>query len=274
MTNCSNTIGRNTATRLWPFLLLLSSTLTLAQENGLGEDQAGGGEAAQANNPLADMQAFNLQNYYTPELSGGVDSTANNFVLRYAQPVGNWLMRASLPLLRVPTGPNTTESGVGDADVFFAYLFDTGDPARSFGVGPQLVFDTASETATGAGKTQAGLAAVYFDGTSPAFQWGGLLTYRTDVAGSSSRADTSVLAAQPFYFFQLGKGNYIRGAPIWVFDLENDTYHVPFGLGYGKVIPAEKIVFNFFVEPQFTILSKGAGQPEFQLYMAINMQFK
>jgi hypothetical protein len=167
--------------------------------------QSGGGAAAQANNPLADIQAFNLQNYYIPELSGGIDSTANNFVLRYAQPFGKWLMRASLPFLRVPTGPNTTQSGMGDADVFFAYLFDTGNPARSFGIGPQFSFDTASENATGAGKTQAGLAAVYFDAASQFFQWGGLLTYRTDIAGSSSRPDTSVLAAQPFYFFQLGK---------------------------------------------------------------------
>ena len=83
-----------------------------------------------------------------------------------------------------------------------------------------------------------------------------------------------MLAAQPFYFFQLGNGNYIRGAPIWVFDLENDTYQVPVGLGFGRVIPTEKVVFNFFIEPQFTILSKGAGQPEFQLFMAVNMQFR
>ncbi len=262
-----------TAIRLSLVVLLCSAAVAVAQEEGAGEEQTGGGAAAQANNPLADFQAFNIQNYYIPELSG-VDETANSFVLRYAQPFGKWLMRASLPFSRVPAGPNATESGVGDADVFFAYLFDTGNPARSFGVGPQLVFDTASEDATGAGKTQAGLAAVYFDATSKFFQWGALLTYRTDVAGSSSRPDTSVLAAQPFYFFQLGKGNYLRGAPVWVFDLENDTYHVPFGLGFGKVVPTEKVVFNFFIEPQFTILSKGAGQPEFQLFTGINMQFK
>jgi hypothetical protein len=44
----------------------------------------------------------------------------------------------------------------------------------------------------------------------------------------------SVFAAQLFYFLQLGEGNYVRGAPIWVFNLENDTYHVPVGLGIGR----------------------------------------
>ena len=253
---------------------LLSCVTAMVALNANAQEEAeGGSAAAQANNPLADIRALNFQNYYIPEISGDIDSTSNNFVVRYAQPFGNWLMRASLPFLRVPTGPNSTESGVGDLDVFFAYLFDTGNPARSFGVGPQFVFDTASEDATGSGKTQAGLAAVYFDATSAAFQWGGLLTYRTDIAGSSNRPDTSVLAAQPFYFFQLGGGHYLRGAPIWAFDLENDTYNVPIGLGYGRVIPTEKIVFNFFIEPQFTVLDKGPGQPEFQLFMAMNMQF-
>jgi hypothetical protein len=245
-----------------------------AQEEGSAPAGSGSSAEAQANNPLADFRAFNIHNYYIPELSGPIDETANSFIMRYAQPFGKWLMRASLPFNRTPTGINTTQSGLGDLDVFFAYLFDTGNPARSFGIGPQLAFPTASEDATGSGKYQAGAAAVYFDATSPVFQWGGLLTYRTDFAGDSDRSDVSVFAAQPFYFLQLGKGNYVRGAPVWVFDLENDTYHMPVGLGIGKVIPSKNIVYNVFVEPQFTILDKGAGQPQFQLFMGLNMQFK
>jgi len=247
-----------------------SNSDDLPQDPGASELSAD----AQANNPLANFTALNFQNYYIPELSGDIDETANSFVVRYAKPFGKWLMRASLPFNRTPTGINSSQSGLGDLDVFAAYLFDTGNPARSFGIGPQIVLPTATEDATGSGKYQAGLAAVYFDASSAAFQWGGLLTYRTDIGGDSDRADTSVLAAQPFYFFQLGGGNYIRGAPIWVFDLENDTYNIPIGLGFGKVVPVGNTVLNFFIEPQFTILSKGAGQPDFQLLMAVNMQFK
>jgi hypothetical protein len=253
---------------LAPLLLLLTATWAHSAE----EDSAD--SAAQANNPLADIQAFNLHNYYIPELSGGVDGTANSFILRYAQPFGRWLMRASLPFNRVPTGPGASESGLGDLDAFFAYLFDTGNPARSFGLGPQIVLPTASDDALGTGKYQIGAAAVYFDATSTRFQWGGLLTYRTDFAGDNDREDTSLLALQPFYFLQLGNGHYLRGAPILTFDLESDNYAVPVGLGYGRVIPTERVVFNVFVEPQFTILDKGPGQPEFQLFVGFNMQFK
>ncbi len=150
-------------------LVLCFSGSAIAQDQG---DDSRSNDAAQANNPLANFTAFNLQNYYIPELSGPTDTTANNFILRYAKPFGNWLMHASLPFSRVPVGTSETVSGMGDLDVFFAYLFDTGNPAKSFGIGPQVVFDTATEDATGSGKYQAGLAAVYFDSTSPAFQWG------------------------------------------------------------------------------------------------------
>ena len=56
------------------------------------------------------------------------------------------------------------------------------------------------------------------------------------------------------------------------FNLETDDFHVPFGLSIGKVIPTETVVYNFFIEPQFTVLDRGPRQPEVQLYMALNMR--
>jgi hypothetical protein len=228
--------------------------------------------AANANNPLADMKAFNLHNYYIPELSG-IDGNANTFWMRYAQPFGKWLFRGSLPVSRLPTGSDISTSGLGDLNAFAAYLFDTGDPAVSFGVGPQLTLPTATEDETGTGKWQAGAAMVYFNAKSQRFQWGGLVTWQTDFAGDEDRPGTNLLALQPFYFLQLGKGLYLRGAPIAVFNLENDSYHVPVGLGIGQVIPTPKVVYNVFVEPQFTILDDGIAQPEVQLFVGFNMQF-
>ncbi len=241
-----------------------------SEESAPGSDPAA---AANANNPLADMRAFNLHNYYVPELSGLDNQNANTFWLRYAQPFGTWLFRGSLPVSRVPTGAGTTTSGLGDVNAFAAYLFDTGDPAVSVGVGPQLTIPTASEDEIGTGRWQGGFATVYFDASSPVFQWGGLVTWQTDFAGDDDRPGTNLLALQPFYFVQLGKGLYVRGAPIAVFNLENDTYHVPVGLGLGKVIPTPSVVYNVFIEPQFTILDRGAGQPELQLFVGFNMQF-
>jgi hypothetical protein len=256
-------------------LPLLTATPVHAKEPTAAAAQSKAtSDATQANNPLADFTALNIHNYYIPELTDSDGDSANTAWLRYAQPFGKWLFRGSLPVSRVPTIDGGSTSGMGDLNAFAAYLFDTGDPARSFGLGPQLTLPTATDDALGTGKYQLGFAAVYFDASSTIFQWGGLVTWQTDIAGDSDRDDTSLLAVQPFYFFQLGKGLYLRGAPIWVFNLENDSYNVPVALGIGKVFKSGKTVYNAFIEPQFSIMTKGPGQPEFQLFMGFNMQFK
>ena len=87
------------------FLILIIISLILSTGPASAEEQAATKDAAQANNPLANMTAFNLQNYYIGELTES-DKDANQFWLRFARPFSvagtNWLMRASLlylPLL-------------------------------------------------------------------------------------------------------------------------------------------------------------------------------
>ena len=254
-------------------VLIAAALLCLAGAAGAQEKTPESDVAAQANNPLAKIQAFNLQNYYIPAMSEAADQTANTFWLRYAQPVGRWLVRLSLPVSRLPAGDGTTASGLGDFNAFAAYLFKT-KPGVSVGVGPQLTAPTASADETGTGKWQGGLAAVYFNATSAAMQWGALVTWQADFAGDAERKGTSVLAVQPFYFLQMGKGLYARSTAIAVFDLENDTYNVPVGIGIGQVVPTKGAIFNVFVESQYTVLAHGARQPELQIFVGFNTQFK
>ena len=77
---------------------VLAATPVLAQESAADKTMAN------ANNPLANMVAFNVQNYHYSELYG-TDESANTAWLRYAQPFGKWLMRASLPISTVPWVP-------------------------------------------------------------------------------------------------------------------------------------------------------------------------
>jgi hypothetical protein len=239
-------------------IAMLAMSLSMgawAQEASSDDAEDDSGDAlAQANNPLASFTTVAMQNYYVPELTGSPDATSDTFWLRYAKPVGNWIVRGSLPLLHVPISPTATESGLGDLNAFAARLIDIGRPGATFGIGPQVTLDTATEDATGTGKTQAGFAAVYFDASSPSFQWGGLLTWQKDIAGSGSRPDTDLLVLQPFYFVQLGNGYYFRGAPAWISNREADAYNIPVGAGIGRVMPTENAIFNLYIEPQYTVL--------------------
>ncbi|MEN8129803.1 MAG: hypothetical protein ABFS45_06325 [Pseudomonadota bacterium] len=243
----------------------------------LAEDQSAAGAAANANNPLANMTAFNMQNYYIGELTDS-DEDANQFWFRFAKPFSvadtDWLLRASLPINSFPTPPDgDKETGLGDLNLFTAYLLDTGNPAVSFGIGPQLTVPTATEDELGSEKWSAGLVNVLFNASSPKFQYGYLLSWQHSFAGEGDRADVNVAALQPFAFYQLGGGSYLRAAPIWAYNLENNNYSVPLGVGIGRVIRKGNTVYNFFVEPQFSVADRGPGQPEWQIFFALNLQF-
>ncbi len=241
-----------------------------------GGTTAAAQDLSQANNPLAQMRALSLQNSYIDSLTE-IDRSANIFYLRYAQPVsafgGSWLMRLTVPYSDMPMVPGGRERGLGDINGFATYLVDTGNPAVSFGIGPMLVAPTASDDALGAGKWQVGLANVLFNGTSPRLQWGYLLTWQTDFAGDSDRSDVSFGAFQPFGMLQLKDGWYLRSTGTWTYDFEHDYYAVPIGLGVGKVFPRNGVVYNAFVEPQYSIATDGPGQPETQVFFGLNMQF-
>lgn len=225
---------------------------------------------AQANNPLANMTAFNIQNYYYAERYGS-DESANTAWLRFVKPFGRWLMRASLPLATVPTSTsNDPVSGLGDFNVFMAYLLSDPSSPAQFGVGPLVAMPTATDDALGVDAWQLGVAGVYFNAKSSVVQWGGLLTWQTSVSGDD---DVNTAAIQPFVMIQLGKGTYLRSAPLWVFNFEADAYNVPLGLGIGKVVRVERTVFNMFIEPQWTMLHDGVGQPEFTIFAGLNLQF-
>jgi len=266
-------MGPDGRTRLAAWVLSLACAVG-GPGAAVAEDEAGA--AAAANNPLANLKAFNLQNYYVTNVSD-TSGTANQFWLRYAQPIGtplgDVLVRASLPVVSVPTGGDTSDSGLGDSNVFATYLIDVGNPDVSFGIGPLAGFPTATSNTLGNDQWTLGGAAVYFDARSRVVQFGGLVTYAHRVGGSDRLPAQSSLAVQPFAFVQVGQGFYFRSAPVWAFDLQSGSYNVPIGLGVGKVVKAGSTVLNFFVEPQYTIVESGPGQPKFQLFAAVNLQF-
>lgn len=170
-----------------------------------------------------------------------------------------------------PTGGHKT--GLGDINLFASWLIDTGDPAVSFGFGPQITAPSATDDALGTQKWSAGLVNVLFNASSPKIQYGYLASWQHSFAGEKVRNDVNLAAFQPFLFYQLGGGTYLRAAPIWNYNVENDSYGVPLSVGIGQVIKQNKTVYNFFVEPQGSVAASGPGQPHWQIFAGLNLQF-
>jgi hypothetical protein len=232
---------------------------------------------AQANNPLASFTAFNQHNYFIGKLTDS-DEIANTYWIRCAAPfkLGNqtWLFRGSLPMNTYPTPPTGHhDTGLGDVNIQAFMLIDVGDPKITLGIGPQLTAPTASKGTLGSEKWSAGFANTLFYAT-PKWQLGYLLSWQGSFAGQDDRRDVSVGAFQPFVFHQIGHGAYLRSSAVMVYDFDNDNYTVPIGFGIGQVLPTKKVVYNVFIEPQFSISDRGAGWPEWQIFFAVNMQFK
>lgn len=253
----------------------LASILTMVMISSYTHVQAEESAAAQANNPLANMKALNFHNYYIPEYTEPLPESGNQFWVRYAQPMKigktTWLNRASLPIIGTS---KPDEFGLGDFNIFSAYLIPTKNPAISMGIGPQLTIPTATANALGSDKWSAGFANVFFDARSKKIQYGYLLTWQHSFAGDSSARDVNVGAFQYFAFYQLKQGWYLRSAPIWTFDLETDSFTIPLSLGGGKVMKKGSVVYNAFIEPQVSVADDGPNAwPEWQVFFALNLQF-
>ena len=230
-------------------------------------------EVAAANNPLARVNAINLHNFYAPSIYGAPNATVNDFLIQpvFARP--RMVFHVTLPLATV-SGGSVNQSGLGDLNIFGAYLLPP-KGRTEFGVGPVIVFPTATGEALGAGKWQAGVTVVVVAQPEPTFLVGGFLSYAHSFANGDSvqRTGVNALIFKPILVAQVGGGWYLRSTGIWSFDLEQGGWSVPFGIGAGKVVRTPHAVLNFFLEPQFTVIHDGADQPALQVLAGLNMQF-
>ncbi len=223
-----------------------------------------------ANNPLTDIPAIQVQNYLQPVMSGQPGSGADQPFLRGILPhdTFGWpqLMRASLATSTTVWGPAGTESGLGDLTLFDVPLFQLAN--AKMGIGPLLILPTATSPALGERKWQAGVQGV----VSAPYDWGllaALVAYQQAFDGSARS-----LTIQPFLFYNLENGFYLRSSGITTIDFGRQRAVVPVGFGLGRVKRLEDgNVLNMYLEPQYSVVQSGIGQPSFQVFAGFNIQF-
>jgi hypothetical protein len=237
-------------------------------------------DVADANNPLANANAINFQEYYQStfyDAAGEIPLTLINAMnVRGVLAAGRHIVRATVPLMITADGDPSGRryrSGLGDLNIFDAIILTPRNSSTQFALGPLLVAPAATNSSLGAGKWQAGAVLVGTKVTEDRNLFSVLATAQTHFAGDGDRRRTLVATFQPTFALQVGGGYYVRSTGISVMDIADNRYLFPMGLGAGKVFKMGDAVGNAFIEPQVTIYAKGPVQPTWTFHIGLNLQW-
>jgi hypothetical protein len=99
---------------LWMFALFVGQGMKAqgqsdAQAPSTPQGGVSASQLAKANNPLADLNAVNFQNYFSPSLYGVSGESSNTMNLRPVIVAGRHIVRATLPVQTTPVGQVSTD---------------------------------------------------------------------------------------------------------------------------------------------------------------------
>lgn len=209
--------------------------------------------ASQSNDPTAPLTTVQFRDVYIPDAKVK-NGLLNTFEIQPVIPIGpfEWLpltqlMKITMPLVSTTPEPGS-KTGLGDLEVFD--LFTVKQSWGRWGVGPILVFPTATNEELGAGKYQAGPSAGAIYSGIKNFIVGAVLQNPISFAGDSNRLSVNQLIVTPTLYYNFEDGWFVGLSDFnWTFDWkDNGAALIPVGLQVGKVFHIGTQPFNLSVE--------------------------
>ena len=270
--------------------LLLCAAAAGAQNEteGAPEKESTADLARDFSDPLTTLPQLFVQDAYTPS-NYGTDAQANRVIARIIIPrlprfsllPVNQLVRPSFQLVTIPTGKGRgTRTEFGDMQLFdFAVIpWPSRDTGLLMGVGPVLIFPTATHKTAGQGAWQAGpgFAAVYKG--LPGIIAGALIQNPISYAYTSdNRQPVSTLLVQPILLTYVGWGFYLKsGDSTWAINWHHHTSTtLPVSFGIGNVIVREGLPpINLFVSGEWLAYRQFApAAPQTTVRFGMTMAF-
>ncbi len=206
-------------------------------------------------NPVASLISVPLQNNSNFAV-GPYNRTQDVFNIQPVIPAPlneHWMLitRVIQPIVWQPAPAAVTGGQFGFGDMNPTFFLSPADPGKLiWGVGPAMIFPTATSTALGQGKLSFGPSVVAL--TQPG-HWtlGVLINNVWSVAGSTHRPAVNQMLLQYFINYNMKKGWYLTSSPIVTANWNskgsgeaadgNDTtggsvWTVPFGGGAGRIM--------------------------------------
>ena len=178
--------------------------------------------------------------------------TTNNLNLfgTTTRKIGQWRLinRLFIPLFFLPESTPTassTDSGqsFGLGDIEWTGFLARDESERRFksigGIGPTIIFNTATDSRMGQGKWSIGPTLAIASRHLDPWVNGILVRNLWSFAGDADRQKVNVLLVQPFVNYNFSDGWYVLSTPSIIADWEADIrnrWTVPIGGGLGKVL--------------------------------------
>jgi hypothetical protein len=196
--------------------------------------------ANQVNNPAAPVTLIQFSRHSSSHVAG-TNGVATTLQMQPVIPVGPFpafpvvqLIKLTLPLYVSVPGP-IDQSGLGDLQLFDLISFK--QSWGRWGFGPALFFPTASNTALGSGKGEAGPAFGAFYTGIKNLTAGAIVQNPVSYAGSPQRPNVNQMLVTPTLTYNRAEGWFMGITDYnWAFDWTNSgAATITVGLQVGKV---------------------------------------
>ena len=243
--------------------------------------------AIQTQNPVSDLERFGFTN--TILFGSGPTNSDINFLNLNAltsRQFGQWsiLNRLDVPLLYLPESVPDAPSGdsgrsFGLGDISYTAFFARDESKRVLksigGIGPTIIFNSATDDRMGLGKWSIGptmaIARLHYP-----WVYGALLRNIWSFAGDSDRPDVNFFLIQPFVNYNFTNGWYLTSTPGIISNWEatsRDQWTVPIGGGIGKLLfRGDKHPVNIRLQ-SFYFLEKPDIGPDWSLNFEFRILF-
>ncbi len=261
-----------------------AASIFLAGSGIAAADGSGPSLQEQAQNPIASLISVPFQsNWFFG--TGELDRMQYVMVFQPVIPVAlsadwNLILRPIVPIINKPKlfVGDSSEFGLGDISpqIFFSPSkpVDTFLGDLTWGIGPNLLFNTATDDSLGTGKWGAGPNTVVFF-SNPPWNYGALVEQTWSFAGGSDRDDVSQFAIQPFVNHNLSGGWSLVSAPIisanWEAD-GGDKWTLPLGGGVNKLFKIGKQPIQASLRSYYNVVKPEFG-PDWQLQFTLTLLF-
>lgn len=259
--------------RVGLFALSITACLTCpASAQGARE----GTLAEKSQNPIGSLISVPFQNNMNFGV-GTLDRTQNVTLFQPVAPIGlnpdwNLIVRPITPITYQPPlfRGDSSDFGIGDIQLqtYFVPKEFAPLPGGGFtwGVGPVLQADSATDPRLGTGKWAAGVGGVLFFAIKP-FTYGALLNNIWSFAGDGNRANVNLMTLQPFINYNMKGGWYLVSSPVMTANWEatnENRFTIPLGGGFGRIFNVGKQPINAQIQA-FSYADKPAGGPDWTL---------